>query len=316
MDRSNRQLFVTNDTDGTVSVLQNSTPKTSELLGNISTRVRVGNSNDALIGGFIVTGPKGSVKTVLIRAIGPSLEAAGVTGAMSDTILELHDGQGNITTNDNWKTGGTYQTAGSSNKLPYPSQQGDIIATSIPPTDDRESAIIAKLPAGPATAIVNGANGASGVAMVEVYDLDQNSPLQLANISTRGRVETGNNVMIGGIIILGSKQQQIIIRAIGPSLASAGVQSALQDTILELRDSNGQLVAINDDWQKEYPSDQVDPKRKQLIQATSIAPTDVHESAIVATLFPSNYTAIVRGKKDSGGNDSTGVALVEVYNLH
>ena len=251
---------------------------------NISTRLLIGTGENVLIGGFIVTG--NAAKVVIIRALGPS---TGVPGALQDPTLELHDGAGHVVFNDNWKT----------------AQEQIIRDTTIPPVDDRESAIVIGLDPGPYTAIVAGKNGATGIGLVEVYDLgtsslDPSGTAKLAQISTRGLVDTGNNVMIGGFIISG-QATRVIVRAIGPSLTASGVQGALRDTVLELRDGSGSLIFSNDDWRS---------TQEQQIIATGVPPADDHESAIVATLPPGNYTAIVRGK-----NDTTGVALVEAYGL-
>jgi hypothetical protein len=251
-------------------------------LGNISTRAFVQTGDNVLIGGFIITGTQD--KKVIVRAIGPSLPVAD---ALADPFLELHDGSGQlIDSNDNW--------------VDSPNEQA-IIDSTIPPTNDLESAIVATLPANSSayTAIVRGVNNTTGVGLVEVYDLDQSVDSKLANISTRGLVETGDNVMIGGFIVLGQSSQKIIARAIGPSLPVAG---ALADPTLELHNGNGDIIAFNDNWKDSQQAE---------IEATTIPPTNDLESAIVATLSPGNYTAIVRGV-----NDTTGVALVEVYGLN
>jgi hypothetical protein len=168
------------------------------------------------------------------------------------------------------------------------------------PGDDKESAILATLAPGAYTAIVSGKDGGTGIGLVEVYDLDQAADSTLANISTRGFVDTGDNVMIGGVII-GGDTGQVLVRAIGPELSAFGVNGALEDTTLELHSANGDLITSNDDWKGTQQSD---------IEATGLAPKDDRESAILMTLAPDSYTAIVRGK-----NDTTGVALVEVYNV-
>ena len=251
-------------------------------LGNISTRLSVGTNDNVLIGGFIVTGTQS--KQVIARAIGPSL---ALTGVLSDPVLELHDSTGaTIATNDDWQESANKQA---------------IIDAGLAPTNDKESAILMTLEPGVYTAIVRGVSGTTGVALVEVYDLDRTVDSKLANISTRGFVQTGDNVMIGGIIILGDTDTDVLVRAIGPELADVGVDGVLEDPILELHDKDGALITSNDDWKESQQSQ---------IEATGLAPTDDHESAILATLSPDNYTAIVRGK-----NDTTGVALVEVYNV-
>ncbi len=251
-------------------------------LGNISTRLSVGTSDNVLIGGFIVTGT--GDKNVLVRAIGPSLGALGIAGSLSDPTLELHDQTGaTIATNDNWQD----------------TQQAEIEGTTIPPTNTKESAIVRRLTPGAYTAVVQGKNGGSGVGLVEAYGLDGTA--NLANISTRGFVQTGDNVMIGGFIVLdtGAGATNMIVRAIGPSLS--GVTGALADPVLDLRDSNGALVASNDNWKGTQKSE---------IEATGLAPSDDRESAIVQTLAAGAYTVIVQGK-----NSTTGVALIEAYNL-
>lgn len=253
----------------------------STTLGNISTRLAVQPGDSALIGGFIVTGTQD--KKLLIRAIGPSLP---VSGALADPVLELHDNTGKVIfSNDNWKE----------------SQQADIQATGIPPSNELESAIVATLPANNSayTAIVRGAGGGTGVGLVEVYDLDRNVDSQPGNISTRGLVQTGDNVMIGGFIVLGDGSLKVIVRAIGPSLP---VDGKLADPTLELHDQNGGLLQSNDNWKDTQRAD---------IEATGIPPSSDLESAIVRTLTAGNYTAIVRGV-----GAASGVALVEVYALN
>jgi hypothetical protein len=237
--------------------------------------------DNVLIGGFIVTGTQ--PKRVIVRAIGPSLPVAG---ALADPVLELRNASGGlIQSNDNWRS----------------DQEAEIIATTIPPDNDLESAIVAVLPANDSayTATVRGINGGTGVGLIEVYDLDQTVDSKLANISTRGFVQTGDNVMVGGLIVLGQGPLRVIVRAIGPSLPVIG---ALGDPTLELHDGNGVLIAANDNWRTDQESE---------IIATGIPPSNDLESAIVRDLTPGNYTAIVRG-----ANDVTGIALVEAYGLN
>jgi hypothetical protein len=200
-------------------------------------------------------------------------------------VLELHDSDGNVTVNDNWKS----------------SQQSQIEQSGLAPRDDREAAIIATLPPGNHTAILRGANDTTGVGLVELYDL-QNSVGELGNLSVRGEAQTGDNVLIGGIIISAGDPRNVLFRGIGPSLGGANVQNALQDPFLELHDVNGTLLQSNDNWQ--------DAPNAAAIQATGIAPSDPKESAVMLPLSPGNYTAIVRG---AGG--ATGVALSEAYKL-
>ena len=253
------------------------------VLANISTRLRVETGDNALIAGFIITGT--GQKKVLLRAIGPSLP---IDGHLEDPVLELYASNGQaIALNDNWNDA--------------PNRQ-EIIDSTIPPTNNLEAAILTNLNPGAYTAIMRGVNDTSGIGVVEAYDLDSTAGSKLANISTRGLVETGNNVLIAGTIILGQATQKVIVRAIGPSLSVPG---KLQDPTLELRDQNGGLIDSNDNW--------IDSPNKQAIIDSTIPPSNDLESAIVATL-PSGgaqYTAIVRGV-----SNTTGVAVVEVFALN
>ena len=224
------------------------------------------------------------LKKVIVRAIGPSLP---FVGALADPVLELRNSSGGlIASNDNWRS----------------NQEAEIIATTIPPSNDLESAIVANLPANNSayTAIVRGANNGTGIGVVEAYDLDRTVDSKLANISTRGFVQTGDDVLIGGLIVLGQEPLRVIVRAIGPSLSVPG---KLADPTLELHDGNGALLQSNDNWRT--------GGQEAEIIATTIPPSDDLESAIVRILDPGNYTAIVRGV-----NNTTGVALVEVYALN
>ena len=253
---------------------------------NISTRETVGTGDDVLIGGFIITGS--TPKHVLLRALGPSLAAFGLTGVLQDPTLELHDASGaTIFMNDNWRD----------------TQEAAIEATGIPPSDDRESAIVATLDPGEYTAILQGKNNTTGTALVEAYDLDATPASRFGNISTRGLVGTGDNVLIGGLIVSSeeSGQANVVVRALGPSLGTAGVSGTLSDPTLELHDSNGDLMAANDNWQDSQGG---------IIASTGLAPADPREAAIFATLVAGEYTAIVQG-----ANATTGVGLVEFYNI-
>ena len=252
---------------------------------NISTRARVETGDGVLIAGTIITGNE--PKRVMIRAIGPSLTDEGIADALQDPVLQLYGANGAlITENDNWKD----------------SQQAEIEATPLEPTDDRESAIIATLDPNAYTAVVTGRNGTSGVALAEIYDLNRAADSRLANISTRGRVGTGESVIIGGFMLGGSSEDgSVTVRGLGPSLATAGIANTLADPTLELRDANGTLVLANDNWQD-------DPAQAAEISATGIPPQNALESAITATLPPGDYTAIL-----AGNNGTSGVGLVEIY---
>ncbi len=250
------------------------------LFANISTRLSVEPGDNVLIGGFIVTGT--GTKTILVRAIGPSLP---VNDHLANPTLELHDSTGGIVaSNDNWKDS--------------PHEQA-IVDTTIAPTNDMESAILRTVEPDAYTAIVRGVNNTSGVALVEVYDLSPSLDSKLANISTRGNVQTGDNVLIGGTIITGNSAQNVLVRALGPSL---GIDGDLANPMLELHDGNGNLLDSNDDWRSTQEAE---------IEATGIPPSNDLESAIITAVAPGAYTAIVRGV-----GDTTGIGLVEFYALN
>jgi hypothetical protein len=255
-----------------------------------------------MIGGFIVQGTQS--KTVIIRALGPELTPFGVTDPLADPTLELHDVTGAlIASNDNWiRTiiGGIITS----------DQVADIRDSGYAPADPRESAIIADLPPGNYTAIVRGVNATTGVALVEVDDLTVGTNSILGNISTRAFVQTDDNVMIGGFIVGGTQSKRVIVRAIGPSLTQYGVPNALADPTLELHDSTGALIAANDNWPNTIIGGIITENQFRDILNSGLAPGQRAESAIIATLPPGNYTAILRGV-----NNATGVALVEVYDI-
>ena len=252
---------------------------------NLSARLNVGTDEDVLIGGLIIDGT--GAKQVIVRGIGPSLAVNGtpVANTLADPVLELYQNGVLITSNDNWKD----------------SQEDEIAATGLQPPNDLESAIVISLDPGQYTVIFRGQNSGTGIGLVEAYDLDSAAISTLANTSTRGLVQTDDNVLIGGFIIGNGGSDTVVVRAIGPSLADAGVANPLADPTLDLYDANGAIILSDDNWRETQES---------LIQSTGLAPTDDLESAIIRSLEPGNYTAIVRGK--DGG---TGVALVEVYNL-
>lgn len=254
-------------------------------LANLSTRVGVGNDQRVEIGGFIITG---SVpKKVIVRALGPSLGSSGVPGSetLANPTLELHDSAGAlIGRNDDWRD----------------TQESEVLASGIPPLDNAEAAIVKVLAPGQYTAVIQGRNGGEGIGLAEVYDLDPFSDSSLANISTRGFVNYSDGAMIAGFILRGAETSTIVARAMGPSLISAGVPAALADPTLELRDANGAIVGANDNWKE----------NEAAIRATGLAPGDDLESALIGTLPPGGFTAIVRGK-----SNTTGIGLVEIYSL-
>lgn len=267
-----------------VSGGQQTVPASNRVL-NLSTRLRIERGDNVLIGGIIITGDQS--KTVLARSLGPSLSDQGLAGVLADPVLELRGAGGTlIASNDNWKD----------------AQRAQIEATGFAPSRDAESALVAMLSPGAYTLVVRGVADTTGLALVELYDLAPEVTAKLANISARGLIQTGDNVIIGGFIIgaAGSGQSRVVIRAVGPTLGNNGVPGALQDTTLELYDANG-VIGSNDNWRSSQENE---------IAATGLAPADNREAAILANLPPGGYTAIVRGK-----SDSTGVGLLEVYNL-
>ena len=254
-------------------------------LVNVSTRLVIQTGSKVGIGGFIITGT--APKKVLIRGIGPTLTSFGVANALQDPMLELHDGTGAVlTSNDDWKV----------------PQQADIEATGFAPPDDREPAILLNLQPGSYTAIESGKNGTTGVGLIEVYDVDVLSTSQLSNISTRGLAQTGNNVMIGGFIVSGASGSiNLVVRVLGPTLASFGVANVLADPTLQLYDGNGNVIGFNNNWKDSQQTE---------IQNSGYNPPNNLEPAIAVTALPGHYTAIVRGN-----NNTTGVGLVEVYQV-
>jgi hypothetical protein len=257
-------------------------------LGNISTRLRVLSGDNVLIGGLIATGTGGT--RVILRAIGPSLSDLGVPGALEDPTLDLFQGSTLVMSNDDWQNS---------------SQQAEIAASGFAP-GAAESAIIWTLTPGQGyTAIVRGKNGTTGIGVVEAYDLDHSPTSKLGNISTRGFVDVDNNVMIAGVIVGpgNGTSARILARALGPTLSDVGVPGALADTTLDLVNSSGTVVRSNNNWRD-------DPVQQSAIEAAGLAPGHDEEAALVDTVVPGAYTAIVRGN-----NRTTGVGLVEVYHI-
>jgi hypothetical protein len=255
---------------------------------NISTRMRVETGNNILIGGFIVAGT--APKNVAVRGIGPSLAQFGVPDVLADPTIELHDSSGALVRqNDNWQDD--------------PSQASQLSAMGLALQNPSESGMVASLSPSAYTAILAGKNGGTGLGLVEIYDTNPDTDSQLANISTRGFVLTGSNVMIGGFILGGANNTHVVVRGIGPSLTQFGLNPVLADPMIELRDSNGGLLVSNDNWQD-------DPASASQLAALGLAPGNPAESGICVSLSPGAFTAILAGK-----NEGTGIALVEIYNV-
>jgi K319-like protein len=253
-------------------------------LANLSTRVQIGTGNSVAIAGLIVTG--NTAKQVVVRGLGPSLEPVGVQGALSDPALDLYDASGNLlATNNDWQ-----QT-----------QAQALRDANLAPSYDLESAILATVVPGAYTAILRGNANAIGIGLVEVYDLQTRASSKFGNMSTRGLVGSGQNAMIGGTIVTGPDAARVLFRALGPSLAAAGVSNAVADPQLDLFDSNGARISSNNNWNDSQPA---------AIAAAGLAPANVLESAIIADLVPGNYTAVVNSV-----DGAAGVALVEAYHL-
>jgi hypothetical protein len=253
-------------------------------LSNLSTRMQVLTGNDVMIGGFVIGGS--TAKTVVVRARGPSLAAFGIANALANPALQLvrSSDQATLATNDDWGSA---------------SNAGAIGGSGFAPSNAKESAILITLAPGAYTAIVSGVGG-TGVGIVEVFEVDH-PEAPLANLSTRGQVLTGNDVMIGGFVIQGTGPQTVVVRARGPSLVPFGIANALQNPSLQLvRSSDQALMAANDNWGSDVNAG--------AIAASGFAPSNSLESAILITLDPGAYTAIVTG---AGG--TTGVGIVEVF---
>ena len=269
----------------TPSATPSPTPPTQAL--NLSTRLHVQTGDNAGIGGFIITG--NAPKNLLFRGIGPSLTPLGVTGALANPTLDLRGPDGTrILANNDWRE----------------TQEAEIQATGIPPTNDLEAAIVQTLNPGSYTIILRGMGLTTGIGLVEIYDLDHVPVSKLANISTRAFVETGGGIVIAGFIVGGaSGSDQMVLRGIGPSLTGLGIRNALADPNLQLRDGNGALLMSNNNWQD-------DPAQAAALTNAGLAPSNQLESGIVAALSPGAYTALL-----SGTNNGVGVGLVEVYDL-
>jgi hypothetical protein len=253
---------------------------------NVSTRGLVGSGDQSLIGGFIVAGADS--QQVLLRGLGPSLASSGLSGPVEDPVLTLYDGSGAvIATNDDWQDD--------------PSA-GEISAAGLAPQDPGEPATIQTLEPGAYTFVVTGKNGNSGIGLVEAYDLSPSLDSRLANLSTRGFVGTGDDVLIGGFILGEVEKNTVVIRALGPSLTSAGLAEPLADPTLAVYNKDGVAIANNDNW--------MDGPHSAQLKQNKLQPSDSAEAAAVLTLAAGAYTTVV-----TGAGDSTGIGLLEVYDL-
>jgi hypothetical protein len=289
---SNLDTLAQDDINGVTAIYgtgpaYNAIPNAPVLM-DLSTRGTTYTGNNVLIGGFIVQGSQAA--KLVVRCLAFSLASYGIPNALGDSVIELYDANHNlITSNDDWFTSSDAETISSYHR---------------DPPNSIESALLVTLNPGNYTAIVKSFSNAqqpatAGVALFEVYDL-RTSGSRLGNVSTRGQVGTGDNILIGGLIVGGTTPKPVVVRALGPTLTQFGVTGVLADPFLELRDGNGNLVEANNDWQQSPEA--------ATITAAGKAPSNAKESAIARTLNPGNYTALVRGV---GG--TTGTALVEVY---
>jgi hypothetical protein len=247
--------------------------------------MRVEAGDNVLIAGFIVQGTE--PKRIIIRGIGPSLAAFGVADPLQDPTLALNAVGGDIVAaNDNW---------------PDNANAGEIVTSGLAPLNPAESTLLLSVAPGSYTAVLRGKGGSTGIGLIEVYDLDANGTASVVNISTRGFVLTGENVMIGGLIVTGDNPSTLVLRGIAPSLAAFGVPNVLADPLLELHDGNGALIQANNNWRD---------TQEAVLQSTGLAPTNDLESAILVPVAPGNYTAVLKGADGGTGN-----GLLEVYKL-
>ncbi len=265
------------------------TPVPSQLL-NVSTRLKVGTEDNVLIDGFIITG--NGTKKVVVRGLGPSLALGGSTGPLlADPVVDLHFPDGSVLTNDNWVDNSA-------------SDLSLLSSVQLTPSSDFESALVATLDPGAYTVVLRGKGMDTGIGLVEVFDLNALAGSQAANISGRGLVETGDDVMIGGFIVgpVFGAPATIVVRALGPSLSQQSVSNPLSNPRLELHDGNGTLLTENDNW--------ADGPDAATISSLGLAPGAPAESALFLDAMPGAYTAVV-----TASDGGTGIALVEIYSV-
>jgi photosystem II stability/assembly factor-like uncharacterized protein len=262
------------------------------VVANVSTRLFAGKDDNALFEGFIIQGPAGSTKKLLIRGLGPFLGNFQITGFLANPTLDIFQGSNRVAMNNDWRT---TQIGG----LITADQSQEIAGSGLAPTNEQESAIIANLPPGNFTAVVRGLGNTDGIALVDAFDLSAASLASVVNFATRGLVQPGDKLLTAGFIVQNGSVRAVI-RAIGPSLTTQfNIANALPDTTLQLRDQNGGLVQENDDWQTD---------QKAELEATGLQPTNLKEAALVRTIPAGQYSAQVRGKPEQ-----TGIGVVEIY---
>jgi hypothetical protein len=239
----------------------------------------VGTGDAIVLNAFIITGP--DPKRVIVRGLGPSLQ---VSTPLQDPALDLRTSDGNlVATNNNWRD----------------TQEAEIIATGIPPTNDLEAAIVGTLSSGSYTVVLRSNNGGTGSALGDLYDLSPSGSSGLTAIGTRADVLTGNDILISGVVI--QQGGDVLVRVLGPSLSAEGIVGVLADPTLELRDDNGGLVANNNNWRD---------TQEEAIQETGLPPSNDLESAILANLAPGAYAAFASGRAGT-----TGIGYVQLYSL-
>lgn len=306
------KLYTINTATGAATIVDAATPDFSfssvsglafatgaSVLANLSSRAQVlGGNDDVLITGFIITTDDSATpgagtpptKEIVMRGLGPSLSVAGqpLGNTLFDPTLTLHDANGmQIAANDNWMQNSQ-------------ADQDIITASGLAPANPREAVIVANLPEGQYTAVLRGASNGNGLALEEIYDINEGNGLKTANLSARAMVGPGENALISGMIIEGSEDKRTLIRGLGPSLANA-VPDPLPDPELMAYDANGTLVETNNSWMNS-------PEAADITNS-GLAPGDPKEAVIDRVFAPGSYTVVLTGV----GTDVTGTALIEVY---
>ncbi|HTZ19755.1 MAG TPA: Ig-like domain-containing protein [Opitutaceae bacterium] len=284
------------DSGNLVGAISSGVSFSDGVLKSISTRGQVGTGGNILIAGFVVNGA--TPKQVLIRAIGPTLSNYGISSPLANPFLQLYQGSTLIASNDNWGGDPAVINAETTAK-----------AFALP-AGSLDSAMVATLSPGLYSAQVSGVGNTTGVALVEVYDLDASDPFssqKVTSVSTRGLVGAGDQVLIAGLNVTGSIPKKVLVRAVGPTLTSFNVSNVLADPVLTIYNGNT-VVRQNDNWENGNDPTLVATATSQI--GTFPLPSGSKDSAILMTLPPGLYTAVV-----SSANGTTGVALVEAYEV-